>query len=171
MLTYLNIIYKILLIQIFNNIILFSTWCINWNMYLELNNGILTHFFLPTFNSLFQLNNETLLAKWKWRFATENYCVCWNILLSKYGYWREFNKETITKYESIWWRNVKKVTRLVQYLNWFDNNLTWRLWKGNKFNFWHDKWNGELSLAQKYSRMYINSIEKQLLFSEMDILE
>ena len=71
----------------------------------------------------------------------------------------------------MWWRNVKKVTRLVQYLNWFDNNLTWRLGKGNKFNFQHDKWNGELSLAQKYPRMYINSIEKQLLFSEMDILE
>ena len=47
----------------------------------------------------------------------------------------------------MWWRDLKKVTRLEQYLNWFDNNLTQRLGKGNKFNFWHDKWNRELSLA------------------------
>jgi len=44
-------------------------------------------------------NNETLIAKLKWRYASENNCLWKSILGSKYGDWREINKNVNFKHE------------------------------------------------------------------------
>jgi len=38
-----------------------------------------------------------------------------NILKFKYGDWRLLNQVNQTKYESMWWKNLKKVSELGSY--------------------------------------------------------
>jgi len=53
--------------------------------------------------------NVTLLAKWKWMFATKSTRLWRNILQFKYVDWRELNQFKQSKHESVWWKYLKLV--------------------------------------------------------------
>jgi len=88
----------------------------------------------------FKKFNEAL-AKWKWRFATEEKRLWRDVLMSKYGDWRELNTMQKLRYESIWWRDLMSMCGEGNGQNWFDQNITWRLGSGSNIRFWIDRWN------------------------------
>ena len=73
-----------------------------------------------------------------------------------YGNWRKLSRDNIPKNEYVWWSDVKTVFRACEHSAWFDNNIRWKLENGIKINF-YDKWNGQITYAKKYSRVYNNT--------------
>lgn len=89
--------------------------------------------------------NETLLAKWKWRFLHDRNAVWKSILEFRYG---NLAREAFShssakslKMTSIWWRDLNLVgTKLSNCVDWFDNNIHCKLGRGNKMLFLWNKW-------------------------------
>jgi len=83
------------------------------------------------------------------------------ILDSKYGSWRVLDEAKGSKLESWWWRDIKNLCGKGQKTNWFNKNLRWNKGKGNKIKFWDDIWLDEMSLKERFPRLYTNAILKE----------
>jgi len=53
--------------------------------------------------------NLALLGKGKWRLGKEKHSSWKDVFEPKYGSWRSLNNNNETKYESLWWRDLRKV--------------------------------------------------------------
>jgi len=64
--------------------------------------------------------------------------------------------------EKIWGVFVKKGMKG----KWFEDNIKWRIGKGNIILFWEGAWLGETPLNELYFRIYVNSNQKGLLLGQ-----
>jgi len=58
---------------------------------------------------------------------------------SKYGTWRKSNKNGRLVHESRWWRDLREVCGKEVGENYFDENILWKIGKGDKIYFWEDR--------------------------------
>jgi len=103
--------------------------------------------------------NKALLAKWLWRLDSTE-CGLWKeVLESKYDLRRLLNLCTPNrnKFTSRWWNDLSKVGLSDQGDNWFNQNTTWKVGKGDKIKFWKDEWLAIGQLKARYDRLYNNS--------------
>ena len=78
--------------------------------------------------------NATLLAKWRWRYISEEKGRWKELLDSKYG----SEVQIPVKLQSWWWRDLLKVCREGGGEGWFHKEIGWKLGCGDKIMFWED---------------------------------
>ncbi len=105
-----------------------------------------------------RLFNQALLAKWRWRFLSEENGR-WKMLLdSKYNLGDE-NSQTPVKYQSWWWRDLAKVCKVGGGRGWFQEELGWEVGCGDKAKFWEDVWISSVDLKSLFPRLYSLSLK------------
>lgn len=72
---------------------------------------------------------------------------------------------------SIWWRDLCYMCVANDDTKWFDNLFKWRIGSDNKAYFWIYNWLEEQSLAHTYSRLFVLSMQQNLLIQDMGIWE
>jgi hypothetical protein len=79
-----------------------------------------------------------LLAKWKWRFLTENEAVWAELLRSRYGHLPTLllagNALSNPVKSSLWWRDIIGLERLSNE-NWFMSNVSCCVGNGKNIGF------------------------------------
>nr|KYP76171.1 Putative ribonuclease H protein At1g65750 [Cajanus cajan] len=102
--------------------------------------------------------NEALLAKWR----------MWGrILLSKYGDSIMHNTRLRGSSNSMWWGDVLKALGEDTSDSWFMNSLSWRLGVGDRIQFWFDAWAEAEPLANRFPRIFSNSLQKSSVLANM----
>lgn len=74
---------------------------------------------------------------------------------------------TSHQWESLWWRDLKKVRGGLNDSKWFENAFSWKVGNGDKCRFWKDSWLEEQSLQQKFPRLFSVSVQKDSLICEV----
>ena len=90
------------------------------------------------------------------------------VLESKYGGWRGLAEVDRVGHKSIWWRDLQKVLFSTHKRQLIQKGLKWKVGSGDQIKFWEDKWTGEEeSLAEKYPRLYLISLQQHQLIRSM----
>jgi len=110
--------------------------------------------------------NSALLAKWRWRFISQEKGKWKEVLDSKYGAELECPHIPV-KYQSWWWRDIVKVCREGGGDGWFQEELRWKLGKGDKVRFWEDVWVGESNLKTSFQRLFSLSVNQDQKMEEV----
>ena len=97
--------------------------------------------------------NFSLLAKWRWRFIAQEKGKWKEVLQSKYGVELDCSHIPV-KHQSWWWRDIVKVCKEGGGEGWFQNELRWKLGRGDKIRFWEDVWVGESNLKTTFQRLF-----------------
>jgi len=77
--------------------------------------------------------NQALLAKWRWRYLSNEKGKWKDLLASKYG--SELHLQTPMKLQSWWWRDLLKVCREGGEDEWFQKEIGWKVGRGDKVKF------------------------------------
>ncbi|PWA63752.1 reverse transcriptase domain, Reverse transcriptase zinc-binding domain protein [Artemisia annua] len=105
--------------------------------------------------------NISLLAKWWWRWKTEDLALWKKVIHAIHG---PIEGETISKGT---WANIKKLDQELQQYNIPLKSLFTRIvGKGDSVNFWKDDWLGDFNLASMFPRLYTLEIEKDCSLNE-----
>ncbi|GKV51347.1 hypothetical protein SLEP1_g58014 [Rubroshorea leprosula] len=115
--------------------------------------------------------NLALLGKWWSRLASGEEGLLYNIINHKYGSlesrWCEWVREYSQK-SSLWWRNVCRINQLdTNNEGWLVEGFKLKLGEGNSVMFWRDTWIGVQSLAVRFPRLFLVSIDKEKRVSQM----
>jgi len=97
--------------------------------------------------------NYAILAKWRWRWLSEEEGRWKDILDSKYGEGRQVTQSAL-KLQSWWWRDIDKVCKEGGGEGWFQTEIGWRLGCGDKAKFWEDVWIGNTNLKNVFPRLF-----------------
>ena len=89
--------------------------------------------------------NYALLAKWRWRWSSDEKGRWKDLFESKYGIESEV-MQTPLKMQSWWWRDLDKVCREGGRDGWFQAEIGWKLGRGDNAKFWEDVWVGNNNL-------------------------
>jgi len=108
-------------------------------------------------------------GKWKWKLETEKVEVWKEILEFRYGSWRDMNTSRTARQISNWWIDLCKVCDVENHSNWFDNNVIWEIKDGENVRFWEDKWVGDISLKERFTRLYNISMCQESVMSDLGI--
>ena len=103
--------------------------------------------------------NHALLAKWKWRCISDDKGRWKEVLDSKYGM-DPSSADVPVKYQSWWWRDLKKVCRDGGGEGWFQEQVGWKVGRGDKVRFWEDVWVGNSNLKTSYPRLFSLSLNQ-----------
>ena len=83
--------------------------------------------------------NYALLSKWRWQLISQEVGKWKEVLLSKYG--GRLDCPCIpVKQQSWWWRDLVKVCREGGGDRGFQEEVRWKLGRGDKVRFWEDVW-------------------------------
>jgi len=110
--------------------------------------------------------NAALLAKWRWRFLSQDKGKWKEVLESKYGGELDCHHLPV-KYQSWWWRDLVKVCREGGGEGWFQKEIHWVLGRGDKVRFWDDVWIGDTNLRSLFPRLYALSANKNQKVEEV----
>ena len=97
--------------------------------------------------------NHALLAKWKWRWLSDEKGRWKDILESKYGDESEGLQFPI-RLQSWWWRDLRKVCMQGGGQGWFQAEMSWGIGCGDRIKFWEDVWIGNTNLKSEFPRLY-----------------
>ncbi|XP_028106541.1 uncharacterized protein LOC114305626 [Camellia sinensis] len=107
--------------------------------------------------------NESLLAKWWWRFGVKDDAL-WKILICRRygvesGRWFPFH---MVDCNSSWiWSDILLVAQSnTRLFNFFMENVEIRVGSGSRIKFWEDVWLGKFCLKNKYPRLFSISNDK-----------
>ena len=107
--------------------------------------------------------NEALLGKWRWRLLVESDCFWVKVLCAKYGDEVRTCKRDCFSSGSVWWRDLGKVCEGVSGEGgWFYHGVRRVVGDGRYVRFWEDVWVGDVSLKQKYGRLWSISEQRGL---------
>jgi hypothetical protein len=99
--------------------------------------------------------NLALLGKWCWRLLVEKESLWYRVLVARYGM-RDGQVCAGGRDSSVWWRNVSTL----RWEGWFHGNVSRVLGDGRNTLFWTDVWIGEVTLRDRFSRLYDLSLRK-----------
>lgn len=99
--------------------------------------------------------NLALLGKWCWRVLVDRDSLWFRVLVARNGMEDGFLRVG-GRDGSVWWRNIAGL----RSEGWFFNNVSHLLGDGTNVLFWTDIWLGELSLRDRFSRLYELSLFK-----------
>ena len=106
--------------------------------------------------------NFAILAKWRWRFMSQERGKWKDVLESKYGAELE-GLHLPVKYQSWWWRDIVKMCMEGGGDGWFQEEVRWKLGRGDKVRFWEDVRIGDSSLKSLFHRLFslsVNQVQK-----------
>jgi len=86
--------------------------------------------------------NLALLSKWISRLGSNEGGLWEEVLESKYGGWRNLKEDKGSSYESLWWKDLKRIWQLQKWGNNFGDCLKWEIGNGKSIRFWEDRWTG-----------------------------
>jgi len=75
---------------------------------------------------------KALLGKWKWRLGSTENDLWKDILVSKYGSWRNLSESRILRHASRWWCDLNMACGEGQVINLFDSNWEWVVGSGER---------------------------------------
>ncbi|MCI18150.1 RNA-directed DNA polymerase (Reverse transcriptase), partial [Trifolium medium] len=112
--------------------------------------------------------NLSLLIKWRWRLLEKGNALWKEVLKAKYGsssiqkvHW--IGSELPSR-ASLWWKDLCGLD-VQENGSWFARNLSRRLGNGNSTRFWLDVWFGNLSLGERFPRLFSISLQKDAMVS------
>nr|KYP45153.1 Putative ribonuclease H protein At1g65750 family [Cajanus cajan] len=111
--------------------------------------------------------NAALLAKWRWGLFQQPESMWARILLSKYGDTIMHNTRLRGSSDSMWWGDVLKASGEDTSDSWFMDSLSWRLGMGDRIRFWSDAWAEAEPLANRFPRIFSNSLQKSNVVANM----
>ncbi|XP_068466211.1 uncharacterized protein [Phaseolus vulgaris] len=114
--------------------------------------------------------NYALMAKWKWRWLSDEKGRWKDILESKYGGGCEGTNPPI-KLQSWWWRDLHKVCMEGGGEGWFQAEMGWRLGCGDIVKFWDDVWVGNTNLKFAFPKLYTISCNQNQTVEEVVMWE
>jgi hypothetical protein len=110
-----------------------------------------------------ELENLSLLGKWKWRWLNEKQDLLGKVLNSRYGGWSNLGMEAKAEYKSasLWWRDLYTIDiRQDNLKGWFWGGINKKIKNGLDTSFWEDSWLGNSSLKDLYCRPYYVVLNK-----------
>ncbi|GKV50269.1 hypothetical protein SLEP1_g56981 [Rubroshorea leprosula] len=115
--------------------------------------------------------NLALLGKWWSRLAEGEEGLLYRVIREKYGSsggnWLNWIEENNQK-GSLWWRDVCRLDySCTSRVGWLLDGFKLKLGEGNSVKFWEDVWIGDESLANKFPRLFLNSLGKSKSISQM----
>lgn len=120
--------------------------------------------------------NRSLLAKWEWRWISDEQSLWKSFLKSKFGmnsarFWSEEVRNRVVRC-SLWWRDMAMVVEGYRgWKDWFGKNISREVGNGVSTWFWYDKWVGNTDLKEKYRRLYQLSVNKEGKVADMGYWE
>ena len=92
----------------------------------------------------------------------------WNrILVSKYNGWRGLGQGPQKHYFSTWWADLRAITQH-QSMSAADNQICWKLGRGDQFLFWEDPWGDEgIPLKDQFPELFRVSSQSNFRVAEM----
>lgn len=109
--------------------------------------------------------NLALLGKWCWRVLVDRDSLWFRVLVARNGMEDGFLRVG-GRDGSVWWWNIAGL----RSKGWFFNNVSRLLGDGTNVLFWTDIWLGELSLRDRFSRLYELSLFKEESVATMKAL-
>ena len=97
--------------------------------------------------------NYALLAKWRWRWLSDEGGKWKELLESKYGIDSE-SVQTPIKRQPWWWRDLHRVCREGEGDGWFQAEIGWKLGRGDRARFWEDVWIENTNLKMLFPRLH-----------------
>jgi len=98
--------------------------------------------------------NDALIAKWSWRYRMSEVGLWRDILEARYRNWRNMNVTLIHRKQSLWWKDLCKISGREIQGNWFDYRTHWLLANGRSVKFWEDRWVDGQVLKEKFPRLF-----------------
>ena len=114
--------------------------------------------------------NYALLAKWRWRWSSDEKGRWKDLFESKYGIESELI-QTPLKMQSWWWRDLDKVCREGGGDGWFQAEIGWKLGRGDKEKFWEDVWVGNNNLKTLFPTLHSLSSNQGQKVEEVGVWE
>ena len=89
------------------------------------------------------------------------------ILNSKYNGWRGLEHGPRKQYFSTWWADLRAIFQHQNVIN-ADNQIRWKLGRGDKFLFWEDPWGDEgVPLKDQFPELFSISSQRDLTVAEV----
>ncbi|GKV34650.1 hypothetical protein SLEP1_g43008 [Rubroshorea leprosula] len=115
--------------------------------------------------------NLALLGKWWSRLAEGEEGLLYKVIREKYGSnggnWLNWIKEGKHK-GSLWWRDVCRLDySCSNRVGWLLDGFKLKLGEGISVKFWEDVWIGDETLANKFPRLFLNSLGRTKSISQM----
>ncbi|KAL5182601.1 Calmodulin-binding transcription activator 5 [Glycine soja] len=111
--------------------------------------------------------NKALLFKWKWMMFHQPDQLWTRILNSKYNGWRGLEHGPRKQYFSTWWADLRAIFQHQNVIN-ADNQIRWKLGRGDKFLFWEDPWGDEgVPLKDQFPELFSISSQRDLTVAEV----
>ena len=79
-------------------------------------------------------------AKRKWNLFHQKDSLWSQVVTSKYGGWHGLMGNSALSWKSLWWKDLKKLCGSEVDNPWFDENILWKIGRGDKCRFWKDVW-------------------------------
>ena len=113
--------------------------------------------------------NLALLGKWIWRLKSKERSLWEDILVSKYGGWRDLRSQGQKSKDSVWRRDLRKVWNLEEWGNDFEDRGQWEVGDGKEIRFWEDKWLDNDTLLHKFPRLFSVSLDTGRNLSQVGV--
>ena len=111
--------------------------------------------------------NKALLFKWKWLMFHQPDQLWTRILISMYNGWRGLEYGPRKQYFSTWWADLRAIFQQQNVVS-ADNQIRWKLGRGDKFLFWEDPWGDEgVSLKDQFHELFSISSQRDLRVAEV----
>jgi len=98
--------------------------------------------------------NDALLAKWNLRYRTSKDGLWRDILEARYRSWRNMDVSLIYRKQSLWWKDLCRISGKGIQGNWFKGRSRWGLEDRSHVKFWEDRWADEKVLQELFPRLY-----------------
>ncbi|XP_068483362.1 uncharacterized protein [Phaseolus vulgaris] len=111
--------------------------------------------------------NLALLGKWIWRLGTDKGGLWKEILVSKYGGWRNLREVGKIRKGSLWWKDLMEVWASEGWGRSFEDGFQWDVGDGKGISFWEDSWLSCGALKVVFPRLFSLSLAKDAKVAEL----
>ncbi|CAJ2670867.1 unnamed protein product [Trifolium pratense] len=112
--------------------------------------------------------NLALLGKWCWRMLVDREGLWFRVLAARYGF-EEGRLCEGGQRGSVWWREIARIREGEGELGgrWFREHVVKRVGDGSDTLFWTDPWLDEISLRERFGRLFALAETKSCSVAEM----
>ncbi|XP_068472346.1 uncharacterized protein [Phaseolus vulgaris] len=106
-------------------------------------------------------------GKWIWRLGTDKGGLWKEILVSKYGGWRNLREVGKIRKGSLWWKDLMEVWASEGWGRSFEDGFQWDVGDGKGISFWEDSWLSCGALKVVFPRLFSLSLAKDTKVVEL----